>query len=197
LLRLTVPGVPDTYQGNELWAFNLVDPDNRQPVDYARRAALLEALIARCEDDADLSQLVRELLETLDDGRAKLYLTWRALQLRNRHPALFAAGDYTSLSVEGPRADHICAFARRHEDTTVIVAVARWFARLMGDEPALPPGRPVWGETWLEAPEKAAADGYRNLLTNESVPVVGHRDRPGLRAADLFAGFPVALLTDA
>src|SRR5690606_29956739 len=101
LLKLTSPGVPDCYQGNEVWDFSLVDPDNRRPVDYGRRARLLAEVQALAPSDAGSGSQVRKLLDTLDDGRAKLYLTWRLLQLRQSRPALFQEGEYLPLETVG------------------------------------------------------------------------------------------------
>src|SRR5207253_620399 len=92
LLKLTSPGVPDIYQGQELWDFSLVDPDNRRPVDYAKRGALLDEVRERAEGrGAELSVLVRDLTAHSTDGRIKLYVTWRTLQYRAEHPELFDA----------------------------------------------------------------------------------------------------------
>ena len=145
LLKLTVPGVPDIYQGNELWAFNLVDPDNRRPVDYRHRQALLETLDASCRDRDSLPALLRELLDGIADGRAKLYITWKTLSLRSTHARLFAEGQYLELPSEGPRADHVCAFARRCEDNEALVVAPRWFARLGADGGKLTDSGAVWG----------------------------------------------------
>ena len=191
-LKLTMPGVPDIYQGNELWAFHLVDPDNRGQVDYGRRSELLNGLIER--DGDATTQLTRELLERIEDGRAKLFLTWKALQLRKRHAQLFTDGDYTALSTQGPRADHICAFARRHDGRTVVVAVARWYALLMQGQDGLPLGAPLWADTWVEAPHTETAQ-YRDALTAETLSVDDSGAGARLSAAELFANFPVALLS--
>ena len=117
VLRLTAPGVPDTYQGTELWEFSLVDPDNRRPVDYARRAALLSEITPQ----ASLS----DLLDTIEDGRAKLLVNTRLLNLRRQHPGLFSAGQYIPLELRGPDAASAFAFARRHEGRTAVVLVKR------------------------------------------------------------------------
>jgi (1->4)-alpha-D-glucan 1-alpha-D-glucosylmutase len=185
LLKLASPGVPDIYQGNELWDFSLVDPDNRRPVDYARRAALLAAIEEAAEDPARVPELLRELLHGIDDGRAKLYTIWRALALRARRPALFERGGYEAVAVQGSRAEHVVAFARRHEAERVVVAVGRWFASL----PRHARNGAVefeWGDTTLALP----AGTYRNVLTGRAVVVA----EAGLRAEELFAEFPVALL---
>jgi (1->4)-alpha-D-glucan 1-alpha-D-glucosylmutase len=92
LLKLTVPGVPDIYQGNELWAFNLVDPDNRRPVDYDYRQNTLQALITASGNSDNLPVLLQELLNRIEDGRVKLYLTWKTLVLRRQHPRVFSNG---------------------------------------------------------------------------------------------------------
>ena len=191
LLKLTSPGVPDIYQGNELWDFSLVDPDNRRPVDYARRTELLAALEEAATRNADARALLRELLDSITDGRAKLYTTWRALGVRARHAALFERGAYESIAVQGERAEHVVAFVRRHESERAIVAVGRWYASLprhaRGEGERGEAGAVFdWGDTTLALP----AGEYRNAFT--SLPVtVGDA---GIRADELFADFPVALL---
>ena len=112
----TPPGVPDTYQGNELWDFSLVDPDNRRPIDYQRRRSMLAELERGA---AGLS--MRELTASIEDGRCKLLLTWKALQLRREQPQLFSHGDYRPLRVHGTRAHHVCAFTRRCARQSLIV----------------------------------------------------------------------------
>lgn len=142
LLKLTVPGVPDLYQGTELWDFSLVDPDNRRPVDYEHRRRLLCTLQERCCDaGSDRRALVRELLETRADGRIKLYVISETLRFRRIHPQLFQQGDYLPVEGAGARQEHLCAFARRHAGHTLIVAVPRFFSRLIPDpQNASPPG---------------------------------------------------------
>jgi maltooligosyltrehalose synthase len=142
LLKLTVPGVPDTYQGNELWDLSLVDPDNRRPVDYAARERLLEEL-RRCVDAAlgagqaraahvfpPLRDLACSLVDAKEDGRIKLYVTWRTLTFRREHAALFREGSYLPLEVAGELAEHVFAFARERDGACLIVAVPRLLARL-------------------------------------------------------------------
>src|SRR5581483_9922940 len=108
LLALTAPGVPDVYQGNETWDFSLVDPDNRHPVDFETRARRL------CELDEQPPSPSRAaaLLDSLEDGRVKLYVTRHALAARRAHSKLFAAGAYLPLRAGGARRRHVCAFAR-------------------------------------------------------------------------------------
>ncbi len=148
LVKLTSPGVPDIYQGNELLDFSLVDPDNRRPVDYARRRALLDGLKGLASSSAEtLPGRVRELLATIDDGRAKLWVTWRALTMRRDHPAAFAHGEYVPLAVAGPRARHVVAYARRSGDQGFVVIAGRLFATLGVDPGAAPLGADIWGDT--------------------------------------------------
>jgi len=183
LLALTVPGVPDVYQGNELVELRLVDPDNRQPVDYLRRRALL----------AELSSLAPpDLLVRADDGMAKLRITRDALHLRRRRPAAFGggpAGAYVPLTVSGPEADHVVAFTRGAD---VAVVVPRLVMGLRTRHPTAPAGsaNPVAG---LWAPDTAVAlppGTWTDLVTGASwTPAEG-----GLVVADVLAAFPVALL---
>lgn len=194
LLKLTIPGVPDIYQGNELWAFNLVDPDNRRPVDYEQRRTLLQELVNQIDSGVDLSGLSRELLEQINDGRAKLYLTWKTLDLRRRHPQLFSDGDYVSLTAAGSRSDHICAFARNLDDKQVIIIATRWFARLLTGDGSLPLGHAIWEDTFIEAPADGEMKNYCNFLTNEYISSVQLDDKPYFHAADLLRNFSVALL---
>jgi (1->4)-alpha-D-glucan 1-alpha-D-glucosylmutase len=111
LLKITTPGVPDTYQGTELWDFSLVDPDNRRPVDYAHRHRLLQELQARLAAAGnDRTALAQELLEKKEDGRIKLYVTMLALACRRTHPGLFAAGDYLPVQAHGAQREHLFGF---------------------------------------------------------------------------------------
>jgi (1->4)-alpha-D-glucan 1-alpha-D-glucosylmutase len=128
LLKITAPGVPDFYQGTELWDFSLVDPDNRRPVDFAKRVMLLEEL-QRMESNAPVS-LVHELVSQPQDGRIKLYILYKTLNFRRAHPNLFAQGTYRPLTVSGARRDHVVTFARRFENEWALVAVPRLVIKL-------------------------------------------------------------------
>jgi (1->4)-alpha-D-glucan 1-alpha-D-glucosylmutase len=195
LLKFASPGVPDTYQGTELWDFSLVDPDNRRPVDYERRRRMLRDLRTAIESArGDLRDLGRDLVGTMADGRIKLYVTHRSLAYRRDHPGLFTAGDYLPLAAEGPRAAHLFAFARRAGEAAAVVAVPRLVTRLTPD-PARPPlGAEAWPDTRLALNGLDASLRWRNIFTDE-VLSPEHRDGlASLAAADLFAHFPVALL---
>jgi (1->4)-alpha-D-glucan 1-alpha-D-glucosylmutase len=193
VLKFCVPGVPDLYQGNELWTFRLVDPDNRAPVDYALRERLLDDLRQQFGERADRQgQALRTLFDTDRDGRAKLYLTWRALQLRAWAPALFRDGDYQAVIAEGERADQACAFMRRHGETRVLVIAPRFFTRLSPDPDRFVPDPGVWADTVLPMPGDAPT-AWRDVLSGEVIALSGERHL-GLGVALRF--FPVALLTN-
>ena len=134
LLKLASPGVPDTYQGTELWDFSLVDPDNRRPVDYDRRRRMLRDLRSAAEAaDGDLRELARDLVAVKEDGRIKLFVTYRTMQCRRDHPGLFSAGEYLPIAADGPKAAHLFAFVRRAGDARALVAVPRLVAGLASD----------------------------------------------------------------
>jgi (1->4)-alpha-D-glucan 1-alpha-D-glucosylmutase len=120
--------VPDLYQGAELWDFNLVDPDNRRLVDFAKRRASLASLTT--EDKGDLTKLVSRLIANPQDGRIKLYLTRRALRFRRARQALSAEGDYLPLTARGQKESYLTAFARAAANQTAVVVTGRFFTRL-------------------------------------------------------------------
>jgi (1->4)-alpha-D-glucan 1-alpha-D-glucosylmutase len=193
LLKLTAPGVPDLYQGTELWDLSLADPDNRRPVDFVVRRRMLAELAELAE--ASPGRLPGELLSNWPDGRIKLYLTWRALQLRRDKAALFRRGDYAPLEALGPRRESVCAFARRHRKEWVLAAVPRMVAQLVRPE-RFPLGKEVWGVGALQLPEGAPSRWVDVLsgATLESAQVEGAQ---ALRLHNVFEHFPVALLRPA
>ena len=192
LLKLVVPGVPDIYQGSEEWDLSLVDPDNRRPVDYARRRADLRSIRDAIAAGADLAELARGLLAAKEDGRVKLHLVHLALDCRRRRPRLFREGAYLPLEAEGPRREHVVALARRLEADGVIAVVPRLLARLR--LPGPPVGSSLWAATWLPLPDACGAPAYRNVLTGERVLVTTREGRPGLALDAVLGSLPVALL---
>jgi (1->4)-alpha-D-glucan 1-alpha-D-glucosylmutase len=195
LLKITCAGVPDTYQGTEIWDFSLVDPDNRRPVDYQRRRAMLDDLQSSVKaSEQDLSELARSLLASKEDGRIKLYVTYRALHCRRDHPLLFSGGEYLPLTCAGKAAQHVFAFARHYADTWAIVAVPRLLARLAENANQEPLGAPVWDDTRLNLPPMERAVRWHNVLTGERTVADEQPDGRSLAAADLFRHFPIALL---
>jgi (1->4)-alpha-D-glucan 1-alpha-D-glucosylmutase len=193
LLRLAAPGIPELYQGAELWELSLVDPDNRRPVDFGRRQAQLAELEAQITAAGeDLMPLARRLLERRADGRVKLYVLRQGLGYRRRQPALFLHGDYRPLEVSAGRSNHVCAFLRSHEEREVVVAAPRLRASLPGDGP--PVGSSVWGDDAVILPPGGDRAAYQNLFTGEVVEVSGGEGCWTLPLASLFAAFPLALL---
>jgi (1->4)-alpha-D-glucan 1-alpha-D-glucosylmutase len=190
LLKLAAPGVPDLYQGTELWDQSLVDPDNRRPVDYEAREAHLRGLNSRQPSP----ELAAELLAAKDDGRIKLFLTARALASRLGHTALYGEGAYLPLDADGTAADHIVAFARRLEDEEVIVAVPRLVAGLVGRDLRDPIGEEIWSRSRLLLPESEPGRSYRNVLTGEVIAAGSAEQGAALQMAEVFAHLPVALL---
>ncbi len=186
-IKLTSPGVPDTYQGNETWDYSLVDPDNRRPVDYERRRAMLAGL-ERLAEAPEVA--LAEILASLEDGRAKMFVLWRLLQLRGEREALFRLGGYTPLRVIGERARHVVAFARRHGGECVITVVPRLVTSLGIRPRALPCGAAVWADTRVEIGFLKEGATLRNAFTERH-----HRvERGGIDASVLLHDFPIAVI---
>jgi (1->4)-alpha-D-glucan 1-alpha-D-glucosylmutase len=195
LLKLTAPGVPDTYQGTELWDFSLVDPDNRRPVDYPQRQEMLRELQANTTAASHgRGALAQELLLNREDGRIKLYVTALALNCRRTHPGLFAIGEYLPVQVAGAKREHVFGFSRRQGDCTAIVIVPRLIARLLSDGPESPVGEAVWQDTRLVVPGIDPERPWRHVFTGESMAFVVEDGQPSLPIGELMAHFPVALL---
>jgi (1->4)-alpha-D-glucan 1-alpha-D-glucosylmutase len=168
LLKLTAPGVPDIYQGTEIWDFSLVDPDNRRKVDYGRRHNLLADLRQEFGDEGSIDK-VRALLDHMKDARIKLYLVWKTLTLRREHERLFRDGDYQPLKVEGRRAEHVCVFLRQWGGEALLVIVPRLFYALVKRDAAPPVGQSIWRDTRIELPESLAGLRWRNVFTDETL----------------------------
>jgi (1->4)-alpha-D-glucan 1-alpha-D-glucosylmutase len=173
VLKLTVPGVPDIYQGGELWDSSLVDPDNRRPVDFAQRRRLLDEIS---------SMNAADVAEHWQDGRGKLFITTRLLGSRRDHPELFAAGDYQPLGIgEGCNADRLCAFTRSYRESALVVAVPRLTYGLFRN------GVPAdFGATEITLPSPGP---WRNIFTGTTIESC---DR--IQANELFKDFPIAVL---
>jgi (1->4)-alpha-D-glucan 1-alpha-D-glucosylmutase len=192
LLKAAAPGVADTYQGTELWDFSLVDPDNRRPVDYARRHELLGALDARAAAAGPrLHEFAAELVQTKENGLIKLYVLSRVLRFRRAHPGLLSGGAYTGLDFAGPQADHLFGFLRQEEENTALVLAPRLYRRLLAAERKPPLGAGVWGDTQILLPKVAE---WRNLFTGETLRCRATPRGPVLAVSDVLAYFPVALL---
>lgn len=185
LLKITSPGIPDFYQGSELWDLNLVDPDNRCPVDFERRNAFLSEIMDRTQ--RDILGLIPDLFSSWVDGRIKLFLIFRALHTRTERPNLFQRGGYVPVAVKGRAEDHLVAYARRHGNLWSITICPRFLTGLI-HEGELPLGQSVWGDTELLLPEDAP-QRWRDAITGEEAI----RDRTPI-IGDILRHFPVALL---
>ena len=194
LLKIAAPGVPDFYQGTEVWNFSLADPDNRRPVDYDSLQTLLAKL--RTDDSDDPSALVDQLIADPADGRLKLYVTRSALRFRREHRSLFAKGSYVPLRTVGEKNKHVVAFSRSFRGTTVLVLAGRFFTQLEAAA-RIPVGAEAWGDTELILRKQVSTGPYRDLFTGKTIsPVLRDRDVV-LPVADAFSHLPIAMLVSA
>lgn len=195
LLKIAAPGIPDFYQGTELWDFSLVDPDNRRPVDYVRRTSVLaDFQSVRGIQGSDQRQFVQGLLATVSDGRIKLYLTMVGLHYRRAHASLFLSGEYVPLKVEGTKKKHVCAFARIYEDRAVVAIVPVLVKGLCQETETFPFDPSLWEDTWVIVPSWRPASCYQNLLTGEILSSAETEGKQSLRLAEIMGSCPVALL---
>ncbi len=190
LLKIGAPGVPDFYQGTELWDFSLVDPDNRRSVDFKGRERLLEDLAQR--QTKGLLPLISELLGRWEDGRIKLFVTSKALEFRTTQSNLFLEGDYLPLYASGGRKEHISAFARRHERSWVVVVAPRLLTMLVAPG-TLPLGQHAWGTGRLVLPSEAPRV-WKSVFTGETVNAMAASRTKYLPLYRIFQRLPVALL---
>ena len=180
LLRLTAPGVPDIYQGSELWNFDMVDPDNRRPVDWALRRRILDEVHGRGDGAID-RQGFADMAAHWRDGREKLFLTERVLTLRRQHAELFSRGAYVPLETSGRHAERLFAFARIVDGVAAVTVVPRLQAGM-----GLNGARQDWADTEVALPEAAS---WRDVIAGRDLDSA----TATVRAARLFEDFPVAL----
>ena len=190
LLKMTCPGVPDIYQGNELWDLSLVDPDNRRPVDYSQRQRMLQIIR---KPGKDLADFTNGLMENPEDGRIKLYLIWKTLCLRRQQPDLFQSGEYVPLEAKGTKAHHVVGFARKSETSTVLVVVPRLIAGLLSDIDVPPVGARIWEDTHVLLPFCSCPKQYRNVFTGKVLDSQTDDGCSRIAVAKALAAFPVGL----
>ena len=179
-IHLTAPGTPDLYQGDELWNFTLVDPDNRGQVDYDTRVAALGRL------DETARRLSSGSPIDLTDNGLKLLVAHRLLDARRANPGLFSGGQYEPLSLRGARAQHVIAFARMDGAKAIVTIAARLVAELEADPEA---GKIWWGDTTIRVPEGLQARAWHSPITGQTFP--GLAEVP---VADLLRPLPIAVL---
>lgn len=194
LIKITAPGVPDFYRGTELWDFNLVDPDNRRPVDFGTRQTVLAA-VRQADDSGQARQdLLKDLLTHRADGRIKLWLTTQGLRYRREHAELFIQGEYVPLQVLGAKREHLFAFARIQGDQAVVVVVPRLLTGVIEDPSELPVGDRVWGDTKVTMPSWKEGSPYRNVLTERQSVTFQDEGRQAIAVAEILRECPVALM---
>ncbi len=184
VIKATAPGVPDFYQGTELWDFRMGDPDNRQPVDFAERARMLSDLARRGEGER--RRLLAELWKAPEDARVKLFMTRALLAARRGSPGLFAQGTYVPLTVTGTRSQHVVAFARCAREQVAWTVTGRFFTQLEGHGM----GPEAWGDTAVRVAPACRGGTLEDVFTGTSVQIMGD----SVRVADLFAQMPYAVL---
>jgi (1->4)-alpha-D-glucan 1-alpha-D-glucosylmutase len=186
LIKITSPGLPDFYQGSELWDLSLVDPDNRHPVDFERRENYLRQ-IKECSSRP--LALIEDLLAGKEDGRIKLFTIYKALDARKLNKQLFEEGEYLPLNVTGRGSRHAVAFARCRSKSWALTIAPRMLASLIKED-ELPLGETVWGDTKVELPASAPRE-WHHAFTDQSLDGKG-----GLLLSDVFRHFPLGLLTN-
>lgn len=187
VLKLTVPGIPDLYQGTEGWDFSYVDPDNRRPVDFEQLQQRQQEAQRRMQDDA--AGWCGEVLAARADGRIKQFVIERLLRLREREPALFREGDYMPIKAAGRQAAHVVAFARRHNDSVCVIVVPRLLTALAAD--GQPPLGDVWRGTELLLPRRMRGRDWRDEISGGTL---GRPDNT-LALPEVFRVLPVAVLS--
>ncbi len=185
LLKITCPGVPDFYQGAELWDLNMVDPDNRRPVDFNNRRAMLEDISKKGKND--IEGLIGELLGSPEDGRVKLFLTYMALNARRERFELFNSSSYIPLECEGAHAKNAVAFARAGEREAAVTIAPRFLTSLVREGEYATGGR--WADTTVLLPKGLHGYEWKDALTGRSV-----LPGPGIKLRDALASFPAAFL---
>lgn len=192
LLKITSPGIPDFYQGTEIWDFSLADPDNRRTVDYDLRIRMLEELKKR-ESDIGPLKLINELTVNKDNGKIKMYLIYKSLNFRKNNRELFERGEYLPLEIMGERANNVCAFARRVGEKRTITVVPRFLTRLVSST-GIFPFDVEWNDSFIVVPFAETGARYRNIFTDEITVAKNYKDAIALKLSEIFSNSPVALL---
>ncbi len=178
LLKLTSPGVPDIYQGNEIWDFSLVDPDNRRPVDYQLRREMLSCLT---------SSKPETLLQNWPDGRIKMFLMQRALRFRSEHVELFRSGSYLPVKASGTFAESCVSFARVRSEEWIVVVVPRLSSRI-----GFPPIGDRWQDTFVDLPGNISLENASEIFTNRQLQIADRK----LSLASALSSLPFAMVTN-
>jgi (1->4)-alpha-D-glucan 1-alpha-D-glucosylmutase len=195
VLKLTSPGIPDIYQGNELWDYSLVDPDNRRQVDYAVRVKMLSEMRPMLDGTDDgLDRQVANLFAHAADGRIKMYVTARLLHYRRSHAELFKQGSYGGLAPLGAKADAVCAFERRFEEQVLIVATCIRPASVSERGAIAPTGERAWANTVLPLPGLPESTRLKEVLTGRELRASMQEGECRLSLGEMFATLPIAVI---
>jgi (1->4)-alpha-D-glucan 1-alpha-D-glucosylmutase len=187
LLKIVCPGVPDFYQGTELWDFHLVDPDNRAGIDYKVRTEALKTLTET--QDKGIPQIAADVSSNWQDGRIKLFMIWRALGCRRVESDLFRSGEFVPLEVAGERSEHVIAFLRRHEGRQALVVIPRWVVNWSRNE-----NDSLWKGTRLKLPMDSPGS-WRSVFTERNLENSEESGQRVLAVDAVLKDFPVGLLT--
>lgn len=190
VLKIGCPGIPDFYQGTEIWDLTLVDPDNRQPVDYEHVRNLAQTIPA--DATAATETDLRHLLDSYEDGRIKFYVTRTLLNYRKAHPELFQEGAYDPLETIGEKRHYLCAFQRTWNNHAAIVVVPRLIHGMIPESTVPALGRNVWGETGVILPNRTTQ--YRHVLTNQTISAQDHEGNALLAVSEIFQHLPIAMM---
>jgi (1->4)-alpha-D-glucan 1-alpha-D-glucosylmutase len=186
LIKMTAPGIPDLYQGTELWDLSLVDPDNRREIDYKLREKHIDE-IRKKGDSPQVFEYIDELVAGRNDGRIKMFLLYKALQARKENENLFLNGDYEQIRITGRYRNNVIAFARDDDEATAVILAPRWFTSLV-DEHTFPVGKRVWADTTVYLPGGTRRT-WGNAITGETIDAGGRTP-----IAEILTSYSVALL---
>jgi (1->4)-alpha-D-glucan 1-alpha-D-glucosylmutase len=190
LLKIFAPGIPDFYQGSELWDFRLVDPDNRRPVNFEHRRAMLKDLQERIKYPS--TAMLDDLVHSWPDGRIKLYLIWKALNFRREHLDLFAKGEFLAARVDCSRRENAAAFVRRHRGQWAVAVVPRRLGRFQDSSSVAQEEHP-WADTKI-CLATAAPASWVNVFTGEQIATCEENEERTIPVGQVLRHFPLALL---
>jgi (1->4)-alpha-D-glucan 1-alpha-D-glucosylmutase len=195
LIKLTSPGIPDIYQGNEIWDFSLVDPDNRRPVDFELRSKMLSSLERRIKSaKSALEILARNLVSNMDSGLIKMYVLHQGLKFRNEHEKLFKNGTYVPLVAKGPKSEHVFAFMRKTQDDECIVVATRLFVSLLNSK-KYHNAKNIWKDTSVVLPKGKRDHSYSDIFTGRKIEVARDQEANAiLHLSSVLDEFPIALI---
>ncbi len=184
VIKITAPGIPDFYQGTEMWDFSMVDPDNRRSVDYELRKKILTEI--KKSESNNLSKYISDILKNYHDSRIKILTVYKTLQVRNNFLEVFNDGEMVPLNINGELHNNLIAYARLHNDEAVVVVLPRFLTELV-KENEFPFGKKIWGATSVQFPEGFSK--WKNIFTGETLNM-----KTQLHAGEIFNSFPAAVL---